>query len=173
MYIDLLGKKAYPSNFIGPIRPEDTYLDENSIIDEENTQYIDLTDEMDDFMTTNADALYEYKEDFGYVDAAIYFYTNVKDNGDLDIKLQDDWKFDDDKIYLYNGMQLRYDDPGNINFGYVGRVLFNEEILCMGAGINQFLKYGTQFGNLSTWYDDPHDQEMIRYGYQLNRWDYN
>ena len=64
-------------------------------------------------------------------------------------------------------MELRYDDPGNINFGYVGAVLFSEEILCLGAGVNQISKYGFRFGDFSTFFDDPRDNMMIKLGYAL------
>ncbi|MBE6713382.1 MAG: hypothetical protein E7580_07695 [Ruminococcaceae bacterium] len=94
-------------------------------------------------------------------------YENVTDGGNLDIKTQDEWNFEEGKEYLFNGRTLRYDDPGNINFGYVGAILFPEGFLCFGAGINQISKFGFECGDITTWYDDPRDNEMIKYGYQL------
>ena len=119
------------------------------------------------FMRDNADKLQSYLNKNGRIKAALYFYENVIDGGDLDIKLQDEWKFEEGKTYTYNGMVLRYDDPGNINFGYVGAVLFSEGILCFGAGVNQISKYGFKFGDISTFYDDPRDNEMIKLGYSI------
>lgn len=128
---------------------------------------VDLSNKLDSYMLENAKKLQQYKDKHGTVKAIIYFYNNVKDGGDLDLKLQDDWKFDNDKWYKYYDFYLRYDDPGNINFGYVGAVLFSETVLCAGAGANQIKKYGFQFGDLSTFYDDPRDNRMIKYGYNL------
>jgi hypothetical protein len=107
--------------------------------------------------------------DHNLIEEWIYFYQNVNDDGILDIKKQEEWKFEEGKIYVYNGMQLRYDDPGNILFGYVGATLFPKMILCLGAGANQIKNYGLQFGDIISFYDDPRDQYMIRYGYELRR----
>ena len=128
---------------------------------------VDLTEELDEFMLKNADKLEDYKEENGYIEAAFYFYQNVKDGGDLDIKLQDEWTFEEEKNYVYRDRKLRFDDPGNINFGYVGAVLFSEEVLCIGAGVNQISKYGFVYGDLSSYFDDPRDQAMIRWGYEI------
>lgn len=76
-------------------------------------------------------------------------------------------KFEIGKTYYFNGKKLRYDDPGNINYGYVGAVLFPDVILCMAAGGNQVKNHGFKFGDISTWYDDLRDNEMIKYGYSL------
>ena len=134
---------------------------------------VDLTGTLMEFMDDNVETLVKYKETHGYSDAVVYFYSNVVDGGALDIKLQDEWKFQPDTKYLFNGMELRYDDPGNINFGYVGAVLFPEVILCAGAGANQISKWGFEFGDISTFYDDPRDNSMIKYGYQLYRENYS
>lgn len=128
---------------------------------------IDLTDALTSYMDKNARDLQEYKKEHGFAKAAVYFYNNVKDGGALDIKLQESWKFEEGKVYLFNGEPLRFDDPGNINFGYVGAVLFPEIVLCAGAGANQISKWGFRFGNPTTFYDDPRDNEMIKYGYSL------
>ncbi len=128
---------------------------------------IDLTSKLTLYMEQNALELEEYKRLHGKVRAIIYFYENVTDGGALDIKLQEEWKFAEGKVYIFNGESLRYDDPGNINFGYVGAVLFPEEILCFGAGANQVKKWGFVYGDWSTYFDDPRDNAMIRYGYKL------
>jgi len=133
---------------------------------------IDITDKLDEFMETNADRLQAYLNEHGYWDAVWYFYNNVKDGGELDIKLQDDWKFKEGVTYIYRGTELRYDDPGNINYGYVGAVLFSELILCAGAGLNQISKYGFQFGDIFSFFDDPRDNYMVKYGYKVYKgWD--
>ena len=163
-YVDSLGTRPIVNSINGKETDEErawsfAYMNRRHIVD--------LTDTLNSYMKTNVETLVEYKEAHGYVDAAIYFYNNVKDGGALDIKLQDEWKFEEGKTYLFNGEKLRYDDPGNINFGYVGAVLFPEIILCAGAGANQVMKWGFKFGDLSTFYDDPRDNAMIKYGYSL------
>ena len=130
-------------------------------------EVVDLTEPLNEYMQKNADTLKSYKNEKGFLPAVIYFYDNVKDGGKLDIKLSDEWKFETGKMYLYNGKELRYDDPGNINFGYVGAVIFPLDILCFGAGANQVKKYGFKFGDFSTFFDDQRDNEMIKYGYSL------
>ena len=128
---------------------------------------IDLTEKLTGFMEKNANDLKTYKQTNGIVKAAVYFYKNVTDGGALDIKLQAEWKFEEGQLYSFNNQILRYDDPGNINFGYVGAVIFPESFLCFGAGMNQIKKHGFKFGDLSTWYDDPRDNAMIKYGYDI------
>ena len=128
---------------------------------------IDLTDKLTAFMQENAEKLTNFVAENNTLEGWWYFYENVNDGGDLDIKLQDEWAFREGVKYTFQGRELRADDPGNINFGYVGAVLFPEEMLCMGAGLNQISNWGFQFGDLSTWFDDPRDNEMIKYGYLL------
>ena len=118
-------------------------------------------------MQENDETLTEYIKENGKQKAIVYFYHSVKDDGDLDIKKQAEWKFEDNTQYYFHGMLLRYDDPGNINFGYVGAVLFDVNVLCFGAGLNQIKNYGFRYGNFFTFFDDPRDQEMIKKGYKF------
>ena len=59
------------------------------------------------------------------------------------------------------------DDPGNIHFGYTGAVLFPESFVCFGAGMNNISKFEFTTGNVDSYYDDPQDQEMMKWGYDL------
>ena len=128
---------------------------------------LDLTPKLTNFMEKNANEIKQIKSTFGFVPSSVYFYFAVKDGGKWDIKLQPDWTLDSNYKYLFHGRDIRYDDPGNINFGYAGSVLFPEIALCAGAGLNQYSKYGTSCGDISTFFDDPRDNEMIKYGIQL------
>ena len=128
---------------------------------------VDLTQKLNEFMEENAKNLKEFKENNKAIDTLLYFYENVTDGGALDIKLQDDWKFEEGRKYFYNGKELRCDDPGNINFGYVGAVILPETVLCAGAGLHQIKNYGFKYGNIFTFFDDPRDGKMIKYGYSL------
>lgn len=127
----------------------------------------DITAKLNAFMEENASKLTGYLYVCGYERACKYFYDNVKDGGELDIKLTDEWKFEEGVTYIYSGQELRYDDPGNINFGYVGHVLFDRTVLCLGAGGNQIMKYGFKFGDVFSFFDDPRDNRMIKWGYRL------
>jgi RHS repeat-associated protein len=139
------------------------------VVLEEMDVVVDITQKLNDFMEANVAKLEEYWSEHTTYETCWYFYENVKDGGTLDIKTQEEWKFEKGKKYIYNGMELRFDDPGNINFGYVGFTLFPKVLLCAGAGVNQIFKFAFQFGDVFSFYDDPRDNYMIRYGYDLRR----
>lgn len=90
------------------------------------------------------------------------------DGGKYDLKLQDEWEFDENAKYTYGKYNLRYDDVGNIHYRYVGSVYYSEDFLCFAAGVNQFTKSGTKYG-IENNFDDPRDQIMIRIGCKLFR----
>ena len=133
----------------------------------QNKRRVDLTEKLTQYMNNNAETLSTYLNENGYINACFYFYNNVRDFGELDIKLQDEWKFEANTDYYFNGTLLRYDDPGNINYGYIGAILFDLEVLWVCAGLNQVGKYGLKYGDFSTYFDDPRDREMIERGYVL------
>ena len=157
----------------GYVRRPDPRIDTNP----QNT--VVLNDKITGYMHENVEKLKAYEKEHGRAEAVTYFLLNVRGGGPLDIKLQDEWKFEDGKTYVYLDQVLRYDDPGNINYGYVGAVLFPEEVLCAGAGGYQVgsaiwaLIDGNPnttpptMGGISTYFDDPRDTEMIRWGYKL------
>lgn len=128
---------------------------------------VDLTFKLNVLMHRNARILEDFLEEHGYVKAALFYHAMVTDGGDWDIKLTDEWKFEPGKTYVYQGKVMRMDDPGNIHFGYTGAILFPEEFVCFGAGMNNLLKFGFTAGDLSSYYDDPQDQEMMRWGYRM------
>ena len=146
--------------------PEET-IPEETVPEETDPNVVDLTEKLDKLMHKNAATMRKVLKQRGWYYAAIYFYAKVKDGGDWDIKLQKEWKFEKGVTYTYQGKVLRWDDPGNIHFGYVGAVVFTEEAVCLGAGLNQITKFGFSFGDFSTYYDDPRDQEMMRWGHRL------
>ena len=131
-------------------------------------QIVDITEKLNGFMEENAQKLRDYAYAHNPIDTLIYFVRNVTDGGALDIKLQNEWRFEEGKTYIYKGMVLRYDDPGNINFGYVGAELFPRIVLCIGAGLNQLTKPNVPHSVFS-FFDDPRDTYMIKYGYGINK----
>ena len=46
-------------------------------------------------------------------------------------------------------------------------MVFTEEFLCAGAGLNQITKFGFSSGDFDSYFDDPRDQEMMRWGCRL------
>lgn len=94
------------------------------------------------------------------------FYELVRNKGPLDLKNQG-WN---DKCYVFDGKMIRGDAPGNILYGYLGKVFgFSDELLCRAAGYAQ-TKAGTSDPSWGTWYgnppygDDPEDQKSIKIG---------
>lgn len=84
--------------------------------------------------------------------------------------------------YIYKGNTYRYDDIGNIHYGYVGREVFGILVLLSGAGVYQAIsdfKRGSgnllskasniQFNHFYAFFDDPQDQQMVMIGSVL--WD--
>ena len=134
---------------------------------EPEKQIVDITEKLNALMLKNAEELRRIRKEKGYLYACIYYYVKVTDAGDWDIKRTDEWKFEEGKTYVYQGVEMRMDDPGNIHFGYLGAILFHEEFVCFGAGLNNFMKFGRRDGDFSSYFDDPHDQTMMRWGYRM------
>ena len=129
--------------------------------------HVDLTEKLTNFMKNNRADMKQHLQEEGYLSAAKYFYDSVKSGGKWDVKIQPDWDLNPyDKYYFY-GCEIRYDAPGNINYGYVGAYFFSDDILLFMAGAVQFKHYGTRFGNLFTYFDDPYDNQMIKCGILL------
>ena len=125
---------------------------------------IDLTYSLSKFMKENREDMLSHVKQNGYIPSWFYFKDSVKDGGKWDIKLQPDWNFSPyDKYYFY-GQEIRYDAPGNLNYGYVGAGFFPSELLLFMGGVVQVIDHGFKFGDISTYFDDPYDNHMIRCG---------
>ena len=130
---------------------------------------IDITEKLEEAMITNASALTKYKEKHNYIDSSLYFINHVKPGGEWDFKSQDDWQLDPSTTYVFNNMELRYDDIGNIHYGYVGRVLFSTNALMRAGGLVQIYTGTSKIYYWNTNFDDPRDQWAIGIGCQI--WD--
>ena len=133
------------------------------------TGSVDITDKLDDAMEENSKALEDYTETHNYVESTVYFVDKVKPGGEWDFKSQSSWNLDANTTYSYNGIELRYDDIGNIHYGYVGRVLYNQNILLMAGGFVQIFTGTSSLDYCGFYFDDPQDQWAIEYGSIL--WD--
>ena len=69
----------------------------------------------------------------------IYFINHSRKKGEWDLKAHSPWKryIDNEYILYFKNKKITPDSPGNIHFGYVGSLLFSQEILVMGAGFYQ------------------------------------
>ena len=100
------------------------------------------------------------------------FINNVKSGGKWDLKRREDWNLKSGKMYIYDGIKLEYDEPGNIMFGYIGSALFNLVELKAGAGLYQQYEghskdeWGKGWPNFG---DEPKDSAAIEYGYRLRK----
>lgn len=133
---------------------------------------IDLTDDLYSFMRESAAMLKELKDTARERKANFMqeFIGAVDTHGALDIKNQESWKFRQGLTYLFEGKELRNDDPGNIAFGYYGSAVYGKNFLHLGAGINQLLSDIKRNNNIQwegKFFDDPQDFDMIEYGYNL------
>ena len=125
---------------------------------------VDITETLDNAMEENAAILSEYKDEHNYIDTVTYFVDKVKPGGDWDFKSQEDWALDSNTTYAYNGTELRYDDIGNIHYGYVGRVIFSSYMLLFAGGAVQIYAGRSDWSFWRTNFDDPRDQWAIQYG---------
>ena len=128
---------------------------------------VDWTNKLMNFMNKNVTEFQVYIDTHGLLKTMFYFYFKVDNGGLWDIKCKEEWQFEPGKKYFFKGEELRQDDPGNINYGYVGAVYFPLDILCLMAGGNQITNHGFKFGNIWTYFDDFRDNEMVKKGFYL------
>ena len=159
----------HPQEYFHQNKPKNNASKTNSSSNQERT--VDITDKLNTVMAVNTEELSQVNESFGCWAATMYFEEMVRPGGEWDFKSQASWDLDPSTTYIYEGVSLRYDDIGNIHYGYVGRVLFNEQILLQMGGAVQIVTRTSKLSYYKTWFDDPHDSKMISYGYHL--WDVN
>ncbi len=128
---------------------------------------VDVTEKLNKAMIRNSEELYAFADTFGGLAAALYFVDMVKPGGDWDFKSKADWGLVPGKIYVYDGKDFLYDDIGNIHYGFVGRVLFSEDMLLMAGGVVQVFCGTSSWGYIDSNFDDPRDQEAIQFGCTL------
>ena len=97
-------------------------------------------------------------------------FINLFDNGKIyDIKLQENWQ--GTSVFKFNGEYIDDDGPGNILYGYIGKLYgYSDNILRTATGFNQIWGKGSKthlawmiLGNG----DDPTDQENINRGIEF------
>ncbi len=133
------------------------------------TNAVNITNKLNTAMKNNSQTFDKYSKEHNLVDTSLFFMENVKPGGAWDFKAQDDWGLNNKTSYIYNNTVLRYDDIGNMHYGYVGRIVYSKEILLFMGGFVQVCTGTTKLEYITSNFDDPRDQEMILYGYLL--WD--
>lgn len=125
----------------------------------------DVTDKLNGLMLK-----YEYVYDDRTLLDIKEFYQIVRNGAELDLKNQG-WT---SSYYVYNKQIVEKDVPGNISFGYVGKVFdIPDTILVAGAGFAQIRAETSkrEWVNLKSFGDDPRDTFWINYGIDLyNSW---
>ena len=109
----------------------------------------------------------EYFASHSFIETILYFVKNVQTNGKWDLKNQDDWELKPGIMYIYNDIPLRWDEPGNISFGYIGSAIFDADTLMLSAGVYQVLSGTSRWEYASSYFDDPLDSMCVEYGYYL------
>jgi hypothetical protein len=96
------------------------------------------------------------------------FASKVRSGGEWDYKLV--YGFSNN--YIYDGQVVTGEDMGNFHYGFTGRAAtFGETLLLSAAGAYQIYSGTWEPVWWKTYFDDPNDQVMIRYG--ISMWDNN
>ena len=133
------------------------------------THQVDITNRLDTAMRENSQSVIKIRDEVGYFEAVGYFTGMVRGGGLWDFKSQEEWGLSSEKTYYYHGIPLRYDDIGNIHYGYVGKELYTTSVLLKMGGVIQIISGTSEWKYFSSNFDDPRDQMTIKYGCIL--WD--
>jgi len=100
------------------------------------------------------------------------FVELVKSHAYFDIKRQVEWQYlhggskMKTEFMYFNGQLWSAEQLGNYVFGYMGAAYgYNEEILCIAAGIYQAYEKEIHWEWLPTYFDEKDDNEKIRMGW--------
>ncbi|MBO2946249.1 hypothetical protein JJQ72_20040 [Paenibacillus sp. F411] len=127
---------------------------------------IDVTKKLNGLML-QYEYLYSERTNDNFVRNLEDFYNIVKNKAELDLKNQPDWQH---SHFIYSGEVVDKDVPGNISYGYFGKVMnIPDRLLTAGAGFAQ-IKAGT-FSinglNFTSFGDDPRDTQRILQGIKI------
>ena len=128
---------------------------------------IDITERLNQTMEEGYNEISKYCMEHGLAETIVYFVENVKTGGKWDLKNRANWNLRKGATYIYNDIPLRWDEPGNISFGYIGSAIFGTDVLQLGAGMYQIMSGTFYWGYVSSYGDDPLDSMCIQYGYLL------
>ena len=133
------------------------------------TKSNDITDKLNSEMKKNEQIMIDYYNEHGFIKSAIFFAEKVRPGGEWDLKSRDDWGLKSGTTYIYGDEELRYDDIGNIHYGYVGSVLFGADTLLNMGGVIQIFSGTSKWSFRKHNFDDPRDQWAIQFGIDLRK----
>ncbi|MGJ7910984.1 polymorphic toxin type 44 domain-containing protein [Neobacillus sp. LXY-1] len=91
------------------------------------------------------------------------FYSLVKSNGPWDLKR----KLGKNTKYIFKDSYKTGEYIGNHHYGYMGRAIgFSTTVLKSAAGMYQVYSNTSNWGFISSYFDDPSDQAAITDGYK-------
>ena len=97
-----------------------------------------------------------------YVDFALM----VRPGGKYDLKSKTEWQ--GKEHFIYNGEIIWYDEPGNILYGHLGKVMGFEDIILESAGgAVQIATNTSSWSYVSSYFDDPRDQRAVQKGIDI------
>ena len=145
-------------------------------VDPTGYRAINITSRLLSFMRANARTFANYISQqikrfgiaLGNVLILNYFVNRVKTGGIWDLKRRPEWKLKNRyDYYVFMGRIITAEDIGNIHFGYVGRVFLPDTVLRAGADVYQIYSKTSDIRFWWSFFDDPRDSSMIRWGTSL------
>ena len=129
----------------------------------------DITDKLNNLMKTAGDENFwkRFAKLNPISNAGVYldFALMVRPGGQYDLKSKSEWQ--GKEHFIYNEEIIWYDDPGNILYGYLGKAMgFEDLILLSAAGAVQISTGTSSWDYVTSFFDDPRDQESIKKGIQ-------
>ena len=99
------------------------------------------------------------------------FYNIVRNGSLMDLKNQPEWHH---SHFIFREEVIDYDAPGNINYGYLGKIFaIKDLVLYAGAGYAQIMAGNSNPNFITSFFDDPRDQKMIKYGIDIYNHNHN
>ena len=129
----------------------------------EGSDIPDVSDKLNKLMLENEEK-YKYMKLLPMEAKLPIFYSIVHNGAIYDLKNQPDWQSDK---FIYNGELIDKDVPGNMHYGYLGKVFgFPDTLLYAAAGLAQIRAKTSnkEWLNFDNFGDDPRDTESIRKG---------
>ena len=128
----------------------------------------DITDKLNTLMKTAGDENFwkRFAELNPISDAARYadFAWMVRPGGQYDLKSKSEWQ--GKEHFIYDGVVIWYDDPGNMLYGYLGKAMGLGDLTLYSAGAVQIATGTSSWSYVSSFFDDPRDQASIKMGIQ-------
>jgi len=96
----------------------------------------------------------------------IDFAFMVRPGGKYDLKSKTEWQ--GKEHFIYDGEIIWYDEPGNILYGHLGKVMgFEDVILKSAGGAVQIATRTSSWRYILSYFDDPRDQKAIQKGIDI------